>query len=216
MKYQVLDFHSSAVSSEIELPSIFDAEVRHDVIHRVICWQLAKRRLGTHKVKGRSEIAKSTRKIHAQKGGGRARHGAASAPQFRGGGVAFGPVVRSHEYKLNKKIRIMGLHSALSMKLKENKVLIVDDFSLTTPKTKELYGKVSNLLNDKKSTAKISCLMVDKEQNAALRFASANIHNLDSLPMRGLNVYDLIKHEFVMFSKSAIMSMTGEEIGDIS
>ncbi|AWD33223.1 50S ribosomal protein L4 [Candidatus Fokinia solitaria] len=207
MKHQVLDFHSSSVSAEIELPNIFDVEIRPDIIHRVICWQLAKRRLGTHKVKGRSEIAKSTRKIHAQKGGGRARHGAASAPQFRGGGVTFGPVVRSHEYKLNKKVRTMGLHSALSMKLQESKILVVNDLSLPSSKTKELYGRISALLNDKKSTSKISCLMVDKECHTSLCLASANMHNIDVLPVKGLNVYDLIKHEFTIFSKSAIVSM---------
>src|SRR5918993_3180856 len=118
--------------------AIFGLEPRADILHRCVRWQLAKRRAGTHKTKGRSEIDRTTKKLYKQKGTGNARHGAASAPQFRGGGRAFGPVVRSHAHDLPKKVRALALRHALSSKVKDSSLIIIDDVKLADPKTKGL------------------------------------------------------------------------------
>lgn len=176
--------------------ALFSVEPREDIIYRVIHWQLAKRRAGTHQVKERGDVAGSTRKIRAQKGSGGARHGGIRAAQFRGGGIIFGPHYRSHEYKLNKKIRKMGLHHVLSFKMQAEKMLIIDSMNLDTNKTKDLLSKLSNF------TGK-SFLLVDFVDNVNLKQASSNIHNALFLPIEGMNVYDLVKYDILLISKRA-------------
>src|SRR5919199_6891350 len=125
--------------------AIFGLEPRPDILQRCVRWQLAKRRAGTHKTKGRSEVDRTTKKMYKQKGTGNARHGAASAPQFRGGGRVFGPVVRSHEHDLPKKVRALALKHALSAKARGASLVVVDEVRLADPKTKALkdtFGKL--------------------------------------------------------------------------
>ena len=124
MKVNVIDISSKASGTASLNDAIFGLEPRKDILHRTVLYQLAKRRAGTHKVKNRAEITATTKKMYKQKGGGRARHGAASVVQFRGGGVVHGPLPRSHSHKLPKKIRLLGLKSALSQKAKNNNILI--------------------------------------------------------------------------------------------
>src|ERR671926_1073681 len=124
--------------------AIFGLEPRQDILQRCVRWQLAKRRAGTHKTKGRSEIDRTTKKLYKQKGTGNARHGSAKAPQFRGGGRAFGPQVRSHEHDLPKKVRALALKHALSSKAKGESLVVVEDVRLDEAKTKALverFGK---------------------------------------------------------------------------
>src|SRR5918994_2751478 len=125
--------------------AIFGLEPRADILQRCVRWQLAKRRAGTHKTKGRSEIDRTTKKMYKQKGTGNARHGAASAPQFRGGGRAFGPVVRSHEHDLPKKVRALALKLALSDKLRGDKLIVLADAVAKEPKTKALSARFAKL-----------------------------------------------------------------------
>jgi large subunit ribosomal protein L4 len=180
--------------------TIFGEEYRADILHRVIQWQLAKRRSGCHKTKQRAEVAFSTRKIYKQKGTGRARHGSRKAPIFVGGGTVFGPHVRSHAVSLNKKIRLLGLKVALSLKLKENSIIILDSLKLKSAKTIDMKKKLKNF--DAKSF-----LMVDTEVDANLRMSIANMHNVDVLPVMGMNVYDILRHTNLMLTTDAIKAI---------
>ena len=148
MKYDVINLENQKVESIDLSDAIFGVEVRSDILSRVVNWQLAKRRAGTHSVKNLSTISGTTKKPFRQKGTGRGRQGTLRAPEFRHGAVAFGPVVRSHEHDLNKKIRKLGLKCALSAKVKDGKLFILDAAKAATPKTKELKlsqsgGKIS-------------------------------------------------------------------------
>src|SRR3712207_2345423 len=135
MKLDVTTLEGTTAGS-VELDeTIFGLEPRADLLHRCVRWQLAKRQAGTHAVKGRSDINRTTRKMYKQKGTGNARHGAASAPQFRGGGRAFGPQVRSHAHDLPKKVRALALKHALSSKVKDASLVVLDEAKLTEPKT---------------------------------------------------------------------------------
>jgi len=180
---------------------IFGLEPRTDLIYRVIRWQLAKRQAGTHKSKIRSEIDRSKKKIVRQKGSGGARHGASSAPQFRGGGKAFGPVVRSHEHDLPKKVRALGLRHALSAKVKAGSLIIVDDVVAAEAKTKvakEQLGKlgVSNVL-----------FVGGSEIDANFRLSVQNIPYVDVLPIQGINVYDILRRDTLVLTKAAISGL---------
>ena len=178
--------------------SIFNSPSdRIDILHRVLQWQLSKARSGCHKTKERSEVAGSTRKIYRQKGTGQARHGAITAPIFVGGGIVFGPRVRSHEYKLNKKVKKLGLKVALSLKHSENSIILLDSIKLDEIK--------SSLLKDKlnKFGAK-SVLIVDSLLNNNLIKSSANLKYVNVLPAKGLNVRDILKHDKIMLTKAAV------------
>jgi large subunit ribosomal protein L4 len=178
--------------------SIFGLEVRQDILARVVRWQLAKRRAGTHKTKGRSEIDRTKSKMYKQKGTGRARHHAASAPQFRGGGRAFGPVVRSHAHDLPKKVRALGLKHALSAKAKDGGLIIVDTLALKDPKTKGFREQL-------KKMGFTSTLIIDgAEVEKNLGFAARNVPHVDVLPVQGINVYDILRHDTLVLSKAAV------------
>ena len=180
-----------------ELPDeIFGMKPRADIMARVVHWQLAKRRAGTHKVKGLSEVQGTTKKPYRQKGTGNARQGSLRAPQFRTGGVVHGPVVRSHAYSLNKKVRRLGLISALSQKLAEGKLVVLDAAAGTT-KTGELAKKL-------KALGWTSTLIVDRAVDEGFLRASRNIPGIDVLPTVGANVYDILKHDVLVITTAGI------------
>jgi len=177
---------------------IFGLEPRADILHRCVTWQLSRRQAGTHRTKGRSEINRTSKKMYKQKGTGNARHGAASAPQFRGGGRAFGPVVRSHAIDLPKKVRALALKHALSSKAKAEQIIVVDAASLADPKTKALKERLEKL-------GISSVLFVDGaqvEQNIAL--AARNLPYVDVLPIQGINVYDILRRDTLVLTKAAV------------
>jgi large subunit ribosomal protein L4 len=196
MKLDVYDFDAKAAGSA-ELPDeIFAVAPRADIMARVIHWQLAKRRSGNHKVKGMGEVSGTTRKPFKQKGTGNARQGSLRAPQFRTGGAVHGPVVRDHGYSLNKKVRRLGLLSALSQKAAEGKLVILDAVG-TLEKTKDVAAKVKNF-------GWKSALIVDTAVEEKFLLASRNVHGLDILPVIGANVYDIVQHDVLVITKAAI------------
>ena len=174
----------------------FAAQPRADIMARVVHWQLAKRRAGTHKVKGLSEVSGTTKKPYRQKGTGNARQGSLRAPQFRTGGVVHGPVVRSHEYSLPKKVRRLGLISALSQKRAEGKLVVLDGVN-GSGKTKELAAKLKSLGWD-------SVLIVDRAVDEGFLRASRNIPKVDVLPTVGANVYDILNHEILAITTAGV------------
>ena len=185
-------------SGNIELPdTIFAIKPREDIIARVVKWQLAKRRLGTHKVKSRSEVSKTGAKMFRQKGTGRARHGPASVVQFRGGGVVHGPVVRGHGHDLPKKVRKLGLRSILSAKAAAGKLIIIDKLQ-SDGKTATLKAKLNSL-------GASNALVVGGEtlETEFVRAAS-NIPLIDVLPSQGLNVYDVVRRDTLIMTKEAV------------
>ncbi|MBF9234243.1 50S ribosomal protein L4 [Microvirga alba] len=178
--------------------TIFGLDPRADLLARCVRWQLAKRQAGTHAVKNRSDIDRTTKKLYKQKGTGSARHGAASAPQFRGGGRAFGPVVRSHAHDLPKKVRALALRHALSSKVKDASLIVVDDVQLSEPKTKALierFGKLG-LAN--------ALIIGGAEIEVNFQRAARNIPNIDVLPVQGINVYDILRREKLVLTKAAV------------
>ena len=181
--------------------AIFGLQPREDILARVIRWQLAKKRAGTHKSKGRAEIWRTGAKMYKQKGTGRARHHSARAPQFRGGGKAHGPVVRSHEHDLPKKVRALGLRHALSTKFKAEDIIVIDDFIATEAKTKILANTFDamGLTN--------ALLIGGAELDANFKLAAANIPNIDFLPIQGINVYDILRRGKLVLSKAAVEAL---------
>jgi large subunit ribosomal protein L4 len=178
--------------------AVFGLTPRPDILHRAVTWQLAKRRSGNHKTKTYGEVEGSTRKIYRQKGTGRARHGAIRAPQFRGGGKAFGPVVRSHAIDLPKKVRKLALKTALSSMLAEGRLVILDAASLAEAKTGMLAKKLVGL-------GWKSVLVIDGPAlDANFAIAARNIHGIDVLPQQGANVYDILRHETLVLTKAAV------------
>ncbi len=200
MKLDVKSLDSEEIG-EIEVAdSVFGIAPRKDILARVVNWQLAKRRAGTHKVKLVGDISGTTAKPFRQKGTGRARQGSARAVQFRGGAKAHGPVVRSHKHNLPKKIRILGLKSALSAKQAEGKLLILDNAE-TTGKTKDLVKQFEKL-------GLSSVLLIDGQQlNESFTRAVRNIPKIDALPQQGANVYDILKKETLVLTRDAIQSL---------
>lgn len=186
-------------SGEVTLDkSIFGLPARADILHRVVLWQQAKRQSGNHKTKGVSEISGTTKKPWKQKGTGRARQGSTRSPQFRGGAVIFGPVVRSHAHDLPKKIRALGLKTALSVKLAEGKLSILDTAELKEAKTKTLQAQLATL-------GWGSVLVIDgNETNTNFVKAAANLHGVDVLPQIGANVLDILGHDHVAITKSGL------------
>ena len=189
-------------SGEIELnDSIFAVEVRKDLLARAVNWQLAKRRAGTQKVKGRSEISGAVKKMYRQKGTGRARHSSSKAPIFRGGGVAHGPQPRSHEHDLPKKLRKLALKCALSAKAQGGQLIVLDDAATKTPKTKDLVGKLDKL-------GLSSALLIENEsfdENFVL--AARNIQGFDLLLQEGANVYDILRRDTLVLTKNAVEAL---------
>ena len=186
-------------SGSVKLPdAIFALEPRIDIIQRCVRWQLAKRRAGTHKVKFKDEINRTGKKMYRQKGTGSARHGSARVPQFRGGGKAFGPVVRSHAIDLPKKVRALALKHALSAKAKDGNVIILDKASVKDGKTKLLWKQFDKL-------ELVNALIIDgAEIEDGFRNAARNIPNIDVLPVQGINVYDILRRGKLVLTKAAL------------
>lgn len=180
---------------------VFGLEPRADILHRMVNYQLAKRQAGTHKTKGRSEISLTGKKFVKQKGSGGARHSDRKAPQFRGGGKAFGPVVRSHAFDLPKKVRALALKLALSSKVKSDNLVILEDTNVDAPKTKALKGTFAKL-------GFKSVLFIDgAEVNENFALAARNIPDVDVLPVQGINVYDILRREKLVLTKAAVESL---------
>ena len=199
MQTKILNWQNQEVGNIDLDESIFGVTVRPDIVHRVVTWQRAKARAGTHKTKQRNEVSGSTRKIYNQKGGGRARHGSKKAPIFVGGGIVFGPVVRSHEFKLNKKVRQLGIKSALSSCFKEGNIIVMDSVEIKQRKTSLLLEQLSTVgLKENK------VLICDAVVGENLRNSSANLHKINVLPVEGINVIDLLKHEKVILTTTAL------------
>lgn len=198
MKIDVTSFDGQAAGS-IELSDdIFGLEPRADLIHRMIRWQLAKRRAGTHAVKNRADIARTGKKMYKQKGTGGARHGSARVPQFRGGGRAFGPQVRSHAHDLTKKVRQLALKHALSAKAKDGGIVVWEKAELAEPKTKILAGGFA------KSGLSNAIIIVGGELQKNFALAARNIPQIDVLPVEGVNVYDIIRREKLVLTRAAV------------
>lgn len=181
--------------------AVFGQEPRKDILHRMVRYQLAKRQAGTHHVQERGEVKKTTKRIGSQKGGGTARHGNGSASQFRGGGKAHGPRVRSHAFDLPKKVRAMALRHALSAKAGAKELIIIDDATLKAAKTADLRKSLGKL-------GVTNALIVsgsEVEDNFAK--AARNIPNLDVLPSQGANVYDILKRHTLVLTKQAVQDL---------
>jgi large subunit ribosomal protein L4 len=198
MELKVTTLEGKAAGSVQLSEGIFGLEPRKDIIQRCVQWQLNKRQAGTHKAKGRAEIWRTGKKMYKQKGTGGARHGSARVPQFRGGGRAFGPVVRSHAHDLPKKVRALALRHALSAKAKDGAIVIWDAANAAEPKTAAL----------KATFAKIglkNALIIDgAEVQANFALAARNIPQIDVLPVQGINVYDILRREKLVLTKAAI------------
>jgi len=184
---------------DIELADeVFGLPVRQDILARVVNWQLAKRRAATHKTKGISEIQGTTRKPYKQKGTGRARQGSLRSPQYRGGARIFGPVVRSHAFDLQKKVRRLGLKTALSAKQSEGKLVVIDAARIDDPKTRALRTRLETLGWD-------SVLIIDGPTvDQALARAARNLPRVDVLPQQGANVYDILRRDKLVLTREAV------------
>ena len=178
--------------------AIFGLEPRADILQRCVVWQLAKRRAGTHKVKSRAEIWRTGKKMYEQKGTGGARHGSARAPQFRGGGRSFGPVVRSHAIDLPKKVRALALRHALSAKAKDGGIIVArHGGGRRTPRPRRSRAHFGKL-------GLANALIIDgAEVDANFALAARNIPNIDVLPVQGINVYDILRRDKLVLTKAA-------------
>jgi large subunit ribosomal protein L4 len=175
-----------------------EVAVRADLLSRMVNWQLAKRRAGTHKTRDVSEISGTTAKPYRQKGTGRARHGSRRSVQFRGGAVIFGPVVRSHAFKLPKKVRRLALKTALSAKQADGKLVVLDSTEIPEPKTRDLVRRIEKL-------GWSSALVIDgAEVDENFKRAAANIPGLQVLPQQGINVYDILRRDTLVLTKQAV------------
>lgn len=180
---------------------IFGLDPRQDILQRVVRWQLAKRQQGTHQAKGRADIARTGAKMYKQKGTGRARHHSARAPQFRGGGKAHGPVARSHEHALPKKVRALGLKHALSAKARGQQIVVLDELTLAEGKTKVLVQNLASL-------GLTNALVIGgAEIDANFKRAATNIPNIDVLPVQGINVYDILRRGTLVLSRAAVQAL---------
>lgn len=189
--------------SEVEMPdSIFNVEPKKSVLHEVVCMQLAARRSGTASVKRRSDVKGSTAKLFRQKGTGRARRGDVKSPTLRGGGVVFGPDPRSYKPKVHKKIRRLALKMALSAKLKEDMLIVLDAFILDQIKTKSIVSVIETLKLE-------NPLIIIDGKNDELELSARNIPGVKVLRVEGLNVYDILKHKNLVLLEASIKNIEG-------
>ena len=201
MKTQIVNLKNEKVAEIDLIEEIFAKPYRKDIIARMVNWQLAARRSGTHKVKGESEVSGTGAKPYKQKGTGRARHGSLRSPQYRGGAVIFGPVVRSHAFDLTKKFRKLALKTALSAKLAENKLIILDEAVASTHKTKDILGSLKTLGLE-------NALFIDGDVlDVNFKRATANLPHIDVLPQMGANVYDIVRCDRLVLTKAAVEAL---------
>jgi large subunit ribosomal protein L4 len=201
MKLTVRNLDNEEVG-DIELADeVFGLPARRDLLARVVTWQLAKRRAGTHKTKGISQIQGTTKKPYRQKGTGRARQGSLRSPQFRGGARIFGPVVRSHAFSLQKKVRKLGLKTALSVKYDEGRLVVIDAARVDESKTKALRARFEILGWD-------SVLVIDgPEVDENFMRAARNLPRVDVLPQQGANVYDILRRDTLVLTRAAVQHL---------
>jgi large subunit ribosomal protein L4 len=213
IKRPVVDFDNKTVGEIILSGHVFGEKVRSDILSRMVEWQRSKRRAGTHHTKGISDISGTTKKMYKQKGTGRARHGSARAGQFRKGAVLFGPKFRSHEYSIQKKVKDLALKIAVSLKCKESKLIILNDFNLDDHKTKNLVNKLANLGIGSGLFVATSYDASTPEALTALGDAAnfvrayKNIKHIDALPVKGINVYDILNHDYLVFTKDGVAEL---------
>ena len=201
MKYEVKNLDNKA-AGDIQLnDAIFAVPVRSDILARMVNWQLAKRRSGNHQVKTVSMVSGTTKKPFKQKGTGNARQGSLRSVQMRGGATIHGPVVRDHSHSLPKKVRQLALTTALSAKVADGSLLIIEDLMIKTPKTKELKAKVEAL------GLKRALIIGGEEVNKDFALAAANIPGLNVLPQQGINVYDILKHTHLVLTRAAVENL---------
>ncbi len=198
MKIDITSLDGQTAGSIDLNDDIFGLEPREDLIARMVRYQLAKRRAGTHAVKNRADIARTGKKMYKQKGTGSARHGSARVPQFRGGGRAFGPVVRSHVHDLPKKVRALALRHALSAKARDGAIVVWEAASAAESKTGALKA------NFAKIGLKNALIVDGAEVQANFALAARNIPQIDVLPVQGINVYDILRREKLVLTKAAI------------
>jgi large subunit ribosomal protein L4 len=201
MKADIQTIEAKTAGS-IELADhIFGLEPRSDLIHRVIQWQLNKRQQGTHQAKSRGEISRTTKKHGPQKGSGGARHGSRKAGIFVGGGKAFGPRSRSHETSLNKKVRALGLRHAISSKVKDSSLIILDS-------TSNVDGKTRTLIKAFEQLGLVNALIIDGAAvSDGFAKAARSIPNIDVLPIQGINVYDILRRKKLVLTKAAVEAL---------
>ncbi len=211
MKLDVITLDSGQ-AGEIDLPDdIFGIqEIRADILQRCVVWQLAKRRAGTHKIKTRNEVARTGKKMYKQKGTGGARHGSRKAAQFVGGAKVFGPVNRSHEIGLTKKLRALALRHALSSKAKAGALMIVDQLALDAPKTAALKLQFDRI------GLKNALVIAGPEIDANFKLAARNIAQVDVLPNAGLNVYDVLRRDTLVLTRAAVEAIQARFSDDAS
>jgi large subunit ribosomal protein L4 len=198
MELKILTLEGTEAGSVDLSAAIFGLEPRTDILHRCVRWQLAKRQRGTHDVKNRSEISLTGKKLYRQKGTGSARHGPRKVNLFRGGGRSFGPTPRSHAIGLPKKVRALALKHALSAKARDGGIIVLDKANLKDGKTKELRTNFAKL-------GLTSALIIDgTEIDANFALAARNIQNIDVLPIQGINVYDILRRQTLVLTKSAL------------
>jgi large subunit ribosomal protein L4 len=197
VKVQTLD---AKADGDIELnDEIFGVEPRSDILHRVVTWQLEKRRGTARAARERSEVARTGKKFGKQKGGGTARHGDRRAPIFIGGGKAHGPRVRDFDPSLNKKVRVLGLKMALSSKAKEGNLVVIDNLDVKDGKTRELSARLGQLGFGK------TALVIDGDAlNVGFARASSNLQSINLLPAVGANVYDIMRHDTLVLTRAAV------------
>jgi large subunit ribosomal protein L4 len=201
MELKLQSFDGDASGSVQLSDAIFGLEPRPDILQRCVVWQLAKRRAGTHKVKDRAEIWRTGKKMYRQKGTGSARHGSARVNLFRGGGRSFGPVVRSHEIGMPKKVRALALKHALSAKAKDGGIIVVDKATVDGGKTKSLLANFDRL--GLKNALIIDGAAVD----TGFAHAARNIPNVDVLPVQGINVYDILRRHHLVLTRAALEAL---------
>jgi len=198
MKVPVYNMAGEEVQNVELSPSIFEAKINRGLMHQALVRQLANGRRGTHKVKGRSEIRKSTAKIYRQKGTGNARHGSRRAPIFVGGGVAHGPQPRSYEKGMPRKMRRAALRSALSVKADSDGIVLVDELELEAPKTREMSDLIERLTEGESTLV----LLADRNEN--VEKSSRNLEDVKILRANYLNIRDLLGYEKVIMPLSAL------------
>jgi large subunit ribosomal protein L4 len=181
--------------------AVFGLEPRADILQRMVRWQLAKKQAGTHKAKTRGEVKATSKKMYRQKGTGSARHGNKAAPQFRGGGKAFGPVARDHTIGLPKKVRALALKHALSAKAKADALVVIEDLNAKDAKTKALAQQFAGLGFSK------ALIVGGAEIEEAFGRAARNISGIDVLPIQGINVYDILRCDTLVLSKAAVEAL---------
>ena len=201
MKFDVTSIDGSAAGSLELSDAVFGLEPRADLIARMVRWQLAKRQAGTHKTLGRSEINRTGKKMYKQKGTGGARHGSARVPQFRGGGRAMGPIVRSHAHDLPKKVRALALKHALSAKVRDGGLVVWESAQVEDAKTKTLRASFE------KAALRNALIIDGAEPEAKFRVAARNLPGIDVLPVQGANVYDIMRREKLVLTRAAVEAL---------